>query len=716
MQLRLSVLLRTSLRNWPMRPMNQVALASTFARCGDPRIWGSLVDTSTHGAAYMVREALGNNLVWCTVNVSHHTPRVELQGIGSVQGVYKASSHPMRFEGTMAWRSQAGSSPHRKMGYPPILGERMTEKGRECLLAAGRGLVGTQLLYDNLNRETAQQAKTLGERKGWLEAEIDRASVYTWPLSTSTRANGPYSLIVELRLKLRDTNGSLSSQMRYHDAVICPKGRAAVILTRVDREMIQVEERDHLSVLFPALSAHLFRRRQIGPSFPSSAALNRLDYYHHRRRHRRLYSPSPHVHPSVARRPMRLSREAVLRLDRHTSRRSLPLDELRDSRLQTMSLLSDMTIPTKKDWALVDAFFPNHGFALSDGHLPRFVATPSLLSPSPRPSDPLPVPHRRTSTRSDWSNAVHWNATDDEDLPCSSKLKSCSYAKNVPQILVSFNNKLSPPATPILTVIASSAPKTSSQSSPTPTAVNGHLRSMSVLPARREEYQNQWHGGHDPDYGNWRRRGRLSVVLVLSTTRPGRSASNQAPSAGAMSQVPSTSTSTNFETIFTAAFEAYKRQTKRDITSHPLAIQLRSCDSPSAILAVLRTQVQTFDRSLIADERWKKWLDPTVNVLYAFSVALGNGVGLIFPPSNAIFAGIGILLQAVKDVRSSENAVKDLFGRLEYFFKRLEKYIEVRPTAAMADIIVKIMVEVLSILGTVTQEIGQGRTKKYLKK
>ena len=52
----------------------------------------------------------------------------------------------------------------------------------------------------------------------------------------------------------------------------------------------------------------------------------------------------------------------------------------------------------------------------------------------------------------------------------------------------------------------------------------------------------------------------------------------------------------------------------------------------------------------------------------------------------------------------------DLFDRLEYFFQRLEKYIEVRPTSAMKNIIVKIMVEVLSILGIVTKEVGQGRT------
>ena len=41
---------------------------------------------------------------------------------------------------------------------------------------------------------------------------------------------------------------------------------------------------------------------------------------------------------------------------------------------------------------------------------------------------------------------------------------------------------------------------------------------------------------------------------------------------------------------------------------------------------------------------------------------------------------------------------------------RLEKYIHFRPTAAMVDIIVKIMVEVISILGIVTKEIKQGQT------
>ena len=99
-----------------------------------------------------------------------------------------------------------------------------------------------------------------------------------------------------------------------------------------------------------------------------------------------------------------------------------------------------------------------------------------------------------------------------------------------------------------------------------------------------------------------------------------------------MSQVPPTAaTVTNFESILTAALGAYKKRTKKDITSHPLATQLQSCNSPSAIIAVLQIQVQTFDQSQSSDEKWTKWLDPTVNVLCAFSATLGNGVGLVIP-------------------------------------------------------------------------------------
>jgi hypothetical protein len=86
--------------------------------------------------------------------------------------------------------------------------------------------------------------------------------------------------------------------------------------------------------------------------------------------------------------------------------------------------------------------------------------------------------------------------------------------------------------------------------------------------------------------------------------------------------IPSGVSSPNFETIFTAALEAYKKKTKKNIASHPLATQLQSCDSSNTIIALLRAQVQADDQAQSADEKWTKWLDPTVNVVCAFSAVL----------------------------------------------------------------------------------------------
>ena len=64
------------------------------------------------------------------------------------------------------------------------------------------------------------------------------------------------------------------------------------------------------------------------------------------------------------------------------------------------------------------------------------------------------------------------------------------------------------------------------------------------------------------------------------------------------------------------------------------------------------------------------------------------------------------------DVRASQDTLIDVFERVENFFRRLETYAEVTPTAEMMDIIMKIMVEVLSILAIATKETKQGRTSE----
>jgi hypothetical protein len=97
-----------------------------------------------------------------------------------------------------------------------------------------------------------------------------------------------------------------------------------------------------------------------------------------------------------------------------------------------------------------------------------------------------------------------------------------------------------------------------------------------------------------------------------------------------MSQTASESPSpSNFRNIFVAAIKAYEKKTKTDLLTHPLATQLQSCNSSSDILAVLHDKVNEFDQSRSHNERLSSWLNPTINILYAFSATLGGGVGLV---------------------------------------------------------------------------------------
>ena len=133
-----------------------------------------------------------------------------------------------------------------------------------------------------------------------------------------------------------------------------------------------------------------------------------------------------------------------------------------------------------------------------------------------------------------------------------------------------------------------------------------------------------------------------------------------------MSHTQSAAISTsNFQLIINNALKVYEKRTKKDLLAHPLASQLQTCRTPTAILAILQEQVHGLDQSQRGDERWSKWLDPTVNVLFAFSTTIGAGASLVclkafsllirelcshvhlwqvFSPASVIFAGIGVLL------------------------------------------------------------------------
>ena len=120
----------------------------------------------------------------------------------------------------------------------------------------------------------------------------------------------------------------------------------------------------------------------------------------------------------------------------------------------------------------------------------------------------------------------------------------------------------------------------------------------------------------------------------------------------------------NYQPIFDGALEAYQRKTGKDLTKDPLLRTLETCNSPDAVLTILRGQILEPGQSHDSTDKSTTWLIPTVKVINAFSETIGGAFALVsftgvevigcrspsdffleaYPPAGVIFTGIGVFL------------------------------------------------------------------------
>jgi len=89
------------------------------------------------------------------------------------------------------------------------------------------------------------------------------------------------------------------------------------------------------------------------------------------------------------------------------------------------------------------------------------------------------------------------------------------------------------------------------------------------------------------------------------------------------------------------ALAEYKKKTGEDLQAIWLASELQTCESVDSVLDILRHQAKTFERS--DDQNLINLIDPLVNVLFAFSDALGGGVSLV-PITNPNHGDLNMIL------------------------------------------------------------------------
>jgi hypothetical protein len=209
--------------------------------------------------------------------------------------------------------------------------------------------------------------------------------------------------------------------------------------------------------------------------------------------------------------------------------------------------------------------------------------------------------------------------------------------------------------------------------------------------------------------------------------------------------------SPHFRSLFESALHDYQRQTGTTLANHPLAEQIRSVES---ITAVLYEQARAFSEFKGDDGRIMDSLQSVVSILCAVSAstALGKVIGSVrwrelidvsisltghskaiptrecslcwlrHPTSCMSFSLIHALcpcdtelLEAFKHAGTSSDATVNLLESIEHFVNRLDIYTKVPPTVTMTENVVKIFAELISTLALATKETHQKRPSKCIR-
>ena len=85
------------------------------------------------------------------------------------------------------------------------------------------------------------------------------------------------------------------------------------------------------------------------------------------------------------------------------------------------------------------------------------------------------------------------------------------------------------------------------------------------------------------------------------------------------------------ESILATALDEYKKNTGNDLQSHPLSVELQSCDTIHGILNILQRQANTVEKLRDRNRGIMKWVISSVNILCKISATLGDGAGLVRP-------------------------------------------------------------------------------------
>jgi hypothetical protein len=210
------------------------------------------------------------------------------------------------------------------------------------------------------------------------------------------------------------------------------------------------------------------------------------------------------------------------------------------------------------------------------------------------------------------------------------------------------------------------------------------------------------------------------------------------------------SESTRWQALFEHALQAYQKKTGVSLSQHPLANKLQSCHTVDAITGLFQDQARAFGHLQESDKIIKS-LTTTVSILSKLSsvASLAGVVGLVrhkalmasltslnsiyrhshlprqyrlvslsyltYVPFSCSYVDRNVrVIQSAKGIISNCDALVDLLESIEHFLNRLDIYTRISPAPAIDEMVVKILVEIISTLALVTEELKQRQSSESI--
>ncbi|KAL1703120.1 hypothetical protein EV121DRAFT_208616, partial [Schizophyllum commune] len=164
------------------------------------------------------------------------------------------------------------------------------------------------------------------------------------------------------------------------------------------------------------------------------------------------------------------------------------------------------------------------------------------------------------------------------------------------------------------------------------------------------------------------------------------------------------------------AVATYESETHLKL-SRPTASSPSTLDSADAIFNFVNDHETTFkafrkDGAIHLSGR----LRHIVSVVGTLSGSIGEGVGVPFAPGKAIFAAIGELVKAALAVRDDFDAIYAAFDTMEQQLRIIQPAVGEDINSSLREPSVKLLAQILRVLGVITKLQQDGRFRTWLKK